>query len=545
MTSSNKLDLAKVNEKLKKYGEQPLKALYGNGDCAICCGAKSSSSSGAPSEWSILVPCGHIFCTQCMHVLGVQGSSAIKCPLCAGMGKGYRLVGKHCIQPINQPSSNCSFTSKIANLLFSNKSSSKGSSSPNGYYHQVENHEPVLKKSIAPIENQSSSSSTTGISFTYDYDSLNRGIAKLSSKASDNKLAIDIVLLLDVSGSVSHYFRDFIEMTRGFVDMLSQNDRFSLVTFSGVASQPFSLQPVTAEAKPRIKDLIKQTSKWGGSTNLEVGAKFCRDIIKEGQILGRTMYFILVTDGKADSGKGGINELREILNMTNIVVKMCSFGSNIDAKILTDVLTDRQEDYYHLDTIGDFNTLVKSIGIDRRTVVADNIKLYEGDHILNKLPQLQTGEEIQFPFRSNYEKIYITYTDEKGKLQNLFAEKDPSLNNLIEAVHAKDQITDKLTTLLAEVQGLRGRYSCTSEENRDTKISTEIAQYKFRLEQLSKSIEESFLGPYKLEILELVSNVNEVLIDATNYGKNSNENYSSSNTAFSCAFKLKSCKSTI
>lgn len=175
-------------------------------------------------------------------------------------------------------------------------------------------------------------------------------------------------------------------MINDFINMLSQNDRFTLITFSSETTQSFALQPVTSSIKNQMKNSIKPNNYWGWSTNL-----------KEGQILGRTMYFILVTDGNADKGHEGIDELKEILSITNIVVKICSFGQNIDSHILTDVLGNKIQDYVHLVGIDDFNKMVKSVGLERLAVIADNITLEINDQLLT-LRNLEL--EMKFYFHS-------------------------------------------------------------------------------------------------------------------------------------------------
>jgi len=99
-------DLDTINDKLSKYGIKPLPALYDVHQCAIC-----FDNDPDNMEWSLVTPCGHLVCTECMkqmyqtqhktftsnqHI--VPNDSSIKCPLCATVGIAFRIKSKTNIQ---------------------------------------------------------------------------------------------------------------------------------------------------------------------------------------------------------------------------------------------------------------------------------------------------------------------------------------------------------------------------------------------------------------------------------------------------------------
>jgi len=305
----------------------------------------------------------------------------------------------------------------------------------------------------------------TDLQFTIVNDGY--GAIKLTNQSLQNSyVPLDIVLLLDVSGSVAHYFDDFCKMIKDFVNKLTQYDRFSLITFSSETTQPFALQPVTQSIKQTMSSLIVQNQFWGDSTCMNKGAHHSLKVLKNGIVSGRSMYFMLVTDGKPDVGCAGETELKEIIEIPNVVVKMCTFGSSVNAEVLTNILGEKKSEYIHLKDEKEFNELIDSIGLNRLDIIADKIELIveaNGQIVLKQnIAQLKSNEEILVPFKldnvleQNTDiKLYISYVDKFNNAIVLNGDKTESLNDIVLALHTKKSLTDDMLAILNELQKLR------------------------------------------------------------------------------------------
>lgn len=577
----SKLDLDKINSKLIKYGESPLKALYGSGNCAICLGDNPSE------KWSLLVPCGHIICTPCMITLHntqnipihIHNKDQIKCPICCAICKSYKLCeSKHSstqVLPLNQScaGSNLKITNlrhhvhSLINPIF--RSHYKDNSTE--YNSLKEGDITTIKKSIPPLTNdRPEGKNKSEIKLSFAVNDRGYGIIKFADSINNMtqqlKPPIDAVLLLDVSGSVEPYFEDFCKMIKDFIDTLSENDRFTLITFSTTTTQPFPLQPVISKqnnfelnsvkntdfappVKEQMKNLIKPNKTyWSSTTNLKAGAHHSLEVLKEGQIVGRTMHFILVTDGRADSGYGGHHELKGILSIPNVVVKMCTFGKDIDSHILTDVLGKKIQDYIHLADSTDFNKMVKTVGLERLSVVADNISLQVKENGIVKifpLPQLRTGEEILFPLTfdnlgKNIE-ISATYTNNLGEKCETITTNDDILQSLIETIHTKKKLGNDMMGVLEDIQSLRNNYKMMTIGR--TLYDESIKKHKVKLNAIYENIMASQHSTHRKELLNLYNTISTVIGCAEHDPELFLRNSNSSNVAYSTCYRLLSSNS--
>ena len=549
------LDLTKINAKLAKHGETSLKAIYGTNNCAVCFGSEEVE------EWSILVPCGHIICTICMKKIQLfQQNNAIVCSLCRNVGHAYKLKKHKYEIPIvdtitgpfvdtNVDTNVDTITAFIAPQIPVYRNTTiivepftalpsatvkpptipammhrQGFMQSNTMNHMMTQYTNTIdvefKSSIAPnIPEVVSAEIESTNSLKYNViKETGLGLVKLQNITNiTTQNPIDVVLLLDVSGSMQHEFSNCCTMCKNFISTMNSYDRFSLITFSSKTTQPFSLRPID---KDLMLPLIEPNINWGSSTNMKNGIIHATKVIQDGIIAGRTMYFILVTDGKADLHHEGIEEMKQLIAIPNLIIKMCTFGNDIEAKILTDVLSSKIQDYEHLENKDDFEKLMKVIGIDRLEIIADNIVLNINMYGINvdtqHMAQLRTNEEILLPITINpFElpetlNITISYTDKYNVTQILNGTSDDSLNSIIMPVFNKKTLTQDMMALLDDINTLQ--HECLSMD-KETYDKT-IIQYNARLGSILKDINEKPLGIFGVEILKLYITIETVLRNA-------------------------------
>jgi hypothetical protein len=529
------LDLTKINAKLVKHGETPLKAIYGTNNCAVCFGCEEVE------EWSILVPCGHIICTICMKKIQlIQQNNAITCSLCRDVGHAYKLK-KHKyeidatpiapqipvyrnitinVEPFTAFPSAPPVKPPIIPTMLQRQGFMHGHNINNMMNQYTNTIDEEIKSSIFPnIPEIITEEFVSTNSLKYNViKETGLGLVKLQNVTNiTTQNPIDVVLLLDVSGSMQHEFSNCCTMCKNFISTMNSYDRFSLITFSSKTTQPFSLRPID---KDLMLPLIEPNINWGSSTNMKNGIIHATKVIQDGIIAGRTMYFILVTDGKADLHHEGIEEMKQLIAIPNLIIKMCTFGNDIEANILTDVLSSKIQDYEHLENKDDFEKLMKVIGVDRLEIIADNIVLNINMYGINidtqHMAQLRTNEEILLPITINTFElpeildISISYTDKYNVTQNLIGTFDDSLNSMIMPVFNKKTLTQDMMVLLDDINTLQ--HECLSMD-KETYDKT-IIQYNARLGTILKDINEKPLGIFKVEILKLYTTIETVLGNA-------------------------------
>ena len=127
---------------------------------------------------------------------------------------------------------------------------------------------------------------------------------------------IDLVLLLDLSGSTADKLKLIHRSSRGFVDAARPTDRIAIVTFTDVARV---VSPWTYD-RGKLKAAIEAIQKPTGGTNFWDALSFVLDLVaRPGQASRRTAV-VVMTDGVDNalpdvSGEGSRTTFEELLNL--------------------------------------------------------------------------------------------------------------------------------------------------------------------------------------------------------------------------------------
>lgn len=527
-------NLSIINNELAKRGHATLHKLYGDNNCAVC------SGTNVVSEWCVAIPCGHIICSDCVttihtnrHSAGIPDVANGICLVCYGSGTTFDIVTSNSSSSDSSlltPAldSSCVTGASTGSKLFGKvidfakkavlpTASSCHSVTP--IHHSVPA-QPVdsFKPSVPPFEIPASSthdvSSVTNLTFGINRES-NQGIAKLANIMTGvSVVPIDVVFLMDVSGSMSPYFTNLCTMVKQFIEQLSSIDRFTVINFSTRTSQPFPLMPVTDTNKSIMTSMVRSDDVWNGGTNMMGGAIHALKVIQEGHISGRSLHFVLVTDGQANYGQEGVAELKSILQVPGVITKLCTFGGNIDARHLMSVLGEHIENYVALTNMTDFDKMVKTISDARPTIQADNVMLSVNDTTLS-VQQLRTNEEIFVPFKlldaHELTNVHVTFIDGNGHTCTLVGVYDDALNASVNAIHTKKNIAESLLKMLNEVNELRDMFLKRN-------VASDV--YMAKMEAYSKTLDDIYsviskdtseVAIYKAELMPIYKHMRDIL----------------------------------
>ncbi|WKB54199.1 vWA domain-containing protein [Eleftheria terrae] len=130
--------------------------------------------------------------------------------------------------------------------------------------------------------------------------------------AKDSLPPANLVFLVDVSGSMSvpQSLPLVKQSLLAFVDQLREQDRVSIVTYSG--STQVLLESVPGDRKERIRQAITEL-RAGGSTAGASGLRLAYEQARRGYIAGGINRILLATDGDFNVGVTGIDQLKEIV----------------------------------------------------------------------------------------------------------------------------------------------------------------------------------------------------------------------------------------
>jgi len=539
-------NLSIVNNELAKRGYAAIHKLHGDNNCAVC------SGTNVVSEWCVTSPCGHIICSDCVttihtnrHSAGMADLGDGICLLCYGSGTTFDIVisnassgGSSLLTPASDSScvTGTSTSSRLFEKVvdFAKKAVLPSTSSYSDLAAVLVD---PFKPSVAPFEIPTSSthdvSSVTSLTFGINRES-HQGVAKLANvTAGISVVPIDVVFLMDVSGSMKSYFADLCTMVKQFIGQLSSIDRFTVINFSTTTSQPFPLMPVSDTNKDYMTSLVRQDDVWNGGTNMKGGAIHALKVIQEGSISGRSLHFVLVTDGQANRGEEGVDQLKSILQLPGVITKLCTFGGSIDARHLMSVLDEKIENYVALTNMIEFNEMVKTISNARATIQADNVVLTINDTTMG-VQQLRTNEEIFVPFNLMNElvDVQVRFTDGNGLACSLVGVHDDALDTSVDAIHTKKKIADELLKMLNEANELRDLFLRRG-------VCADV--YMTKMEAYSKALDDIYLvisgdtskvAKYEAELMPIYKYMREILQLAKDDPKRSALDSSKSNFTY-------------
>jgi uncharacterized protein YegL len=153
-----------------------------------------------------------------------------------------------------------------------------------------------------------------------------------SSSSTAGRAALDLVVVLDVSGSMRNFSRlDKLKSAMRFIiKKLTPIDRLSIVTFNGGATRKCPLRAMSGDAVPVLTDIVDGLVA-GGNTNIEAGLKKGLEVLDGRRYTsgGRTTGVILMSDGVQTDG-----DATRVRNPRNYPVFTLSFGAKADLNLL-------------------------------------------------------------------------------------------------------------------------------------------------------------------------------------------------------------------
>jgi len=261
----------------------------------------------------------------------------------------------------------------------------------------------------------------------------------------ENRAPIDLVAVVDVSGSMRNDLPLVVETLFFMVTQLTSKDRFSLVSFGSDVKTIFQLTYMDENGKKDANHLIKKKLKINGSTFLSGGLLEGVNIIRSRQTpFNDVASVLLFTDGKANLGITDPEKIVEEVsifrnennNLTDTPFTIFTFGyqQNHNAELLRRIAEYSKSGVYFFienkdaiaqcfaDCLGgllsvvaqNINITVRACGENEVTILSDLQKIESVPHkeIAIKFGDIQSEEskdivcEIKVPVIENPSEIY-------------------------------------------------------------------------------------------------------------------------------------------
>ena len=177
----------------------------------------------------------------------------------------------------------------------------------------------------------------------------------VKGEGEETSIHVDVMLVLDSSGSMSGAIGDAKTAAKGFVDGMNLNpDQVGVVDFDSNADL---VQPLTTDgdaAKAKIDSLVA-----GGGTDIEDGVNEAqKELEGPNHKPGNQPVLALLTDGK--SGEAGARAAATNAKSAGTRLITIGLGSNVNEDLLKDMASG-PGDYYHAPTAQDLASIYQSI----------------------------------------------------------------------------------------------------------------------------------------------------------------------------------------
>ncbi|CAH8376841.1 unnamed protein product [Eruca vesicaria subsp. sativa] len=332
--------------------------------CAICLTAMKAGQGHA----IFTAECSHSFHFHCITT-NVQHGNQI-CPVCRAKWNEVPLQipnakSKPLVKPITRPRDD-------AWMTIPPRRSSLNQSSPRPErlrpVSTIFNNEPAVfndDEALEPQHHPAESSKPCGVSEklevkTYpevsevlrsvsfkDFSVLiNLKAPAVSSSSSSSRAPVDLVTVLDVSGSMAGTKLALLKRAMGFViQNLGPLDRLSVISFSSTARRNFPLRLMTETGKQEALQAVNSLVANGG-TNIAEGLKKGARVLLDRRFKNSVSSIVLLSDGQdtytmtSPNGSSKTKEtdykalLPKEINGNKIPVHAFGFGSDHDASLM-------------------------------------------------------------------------------------------------------------------------------------------------------------------------------------------------------------------
>jgi Mg-chelatase subunit ChlD len=199
-------------------------------------------------------------------------------------------------------------------------------------------------------------------------------------ESSTYRAPVHFIIALDTSGSMDteHKLESVVRSLHFMLDLMTQNDELSLLTFSSEVSVPFKRVKLNTENREAVRFLL-QSLRANGGTNLSGGLVTSRECLYESTTLKQGI--LLLTDGHANIGATDPAVLQRqaatlLEDYHGLTVSCVGYGTDHNAGLLTDIAGNGGGSYNVVSNLEDVATVFGDVLGGLQATIAQELKVH-------------------------------------------------------------------------------------------------------------------------------------------------------------------------
>lgn len=208
------------------------------------------------------------------------------------------------------------------------------------------------------------------------------GCLVLEAQGTENKLnrtGVDIVCVIDTSGSMQGEKLDLVKKTLSFMlTQLGDNDRVCLVKFTTSAERLCKLTRCTSAGKKRLHAIVSLLTD-ESSTNMIEGLEFGLLALAGRRMINPSSAIIMLTDGIDDCTSTSLERAKATIEKIKIpndyTIHTFGYGSDHDSNLLTSISDNKCGGFYYIEKLDSIAEAFANCLGEIISMVADNIQV--------------------------------------------------------------------------------------------------------------------------------------------------------------------------
>lgn len=199
------------------------------------------------------------------------------------------------------------------------------------------------------------------------------------TSGENSRVSIDLVLVIDISGSMRGEKLELVQKTMHFLlTQVQDNDRVSIITFNGKGTKLCGLVKGSAEGKQKLAKIIDSLYA-NGDTNLVEGLSLGLKILSNRKIVNTSSAILLLTDGidsqKTTSVQRAKIAIEDIKVPDQYTIHTFGYGKNHDAQLLNSISDLKNGGFYYIEQFNNISEAFANCLGEIMSVLFDSIQV--------------------------------------------------------------------------------------------------------------------------------------------------------------------------
>ena len=299
-----------------------------------------------------------------------------------------------------------------------------------------------MKAQHNPIELNSTMSQTIPIQLKIDVGEI----------ASNEKAPIDIILVLDHSGSMAGERMELAkDACYDVLQYLGPQDRVGLIKFDCKATEVTHISTMTEQHKAKLVRDIRSIEAEGG-TDIAAGLKLAIKMLHKRKYVNAVTSIFLLSDGEDEGADERVRNLIASYDFDDVyTINTFGFSHHHDPELMSAIAHEKGGNFYFIEEINTIDECFADCLGGLVSVVADNVNVVVQSYGSDLLPGLRICQSYGLPGdwiqTGNVYKRTIPHLMSGREMNSIFEVRIPACNTLIQEGFTQLKIASAQITL--------------------------------------------------------------------------------------------------